>query len=103
MGHSRLGPGGSRNMGKYLGIWFLSSLAIAVVAAYLAAWIHGLDPVSARAPAKLVGAVSFIACGFGKVPESIWLMRPWTSTAKYLLDAALHGLGSGLVFYWHWP
>jgi hypothetical protein len=29
-------------------------------------------------------------------------MRPWSSSAKYLLDAALYAVGSGLVFYWLW-
>ncbi len=103
VGFVRLGAKGAHNMGKSLGIWFLFSLVVSVVAAYLAVRLFGLDPEKARAAAKLIGAVSFIAYGFGGVPESIWLARPWTSTAKYLLDAALYGLGTGAVFYWLWP
>ena len=103
VGHFTLGPGGVPNMGKYLGQWFLWSLAIAVVAAYLASRLFGLDHHYARAAAKLVGAVSFIAYGFGTVTESIWMMRPWSGSAKYLLDAALYAVGSAAVFYWLWP
>ena len=100
VGHVSIRPNGAPVMGKFLGLWFLWSLAIAVVAAFLASRIYGLD---ARTAAKLVGAVTFIAHGFGTVTESIWMMRPWSGSAKYLLDAALYALGSGLVFLCLWP
>lgn len=85
------------------GLWFLWSLAVAVVAAYLASRLIGWDHAHARAAAKLVGAATFIAHGFGTVTESIWMMRPWSTSAKYVLDAALYAIGSGLVFLWLWP
>ncbi len=103
VGHIVLAPPGVPNMGKYLGLWFLWSLAIAVVAAFLATRLLGVDHHRALAAAKLVGAVTFIAHGFGTVQESIWMARPWSSTAKYLLDAALYAVGSGFVFLWLWP
>ena len=103
VGHFTLGPTGMPNMGKYLGMWFLWSLLVAAVAAFLASRLFALDPTHARGAAKLAGAVTFIAYGFGTVTESIWMMRPWSTSAKYLLDAALYAVGSGLVFYWLWP
>jgi len=103
VGFLRLGPKGGHNMGKSLGIWFLFSLAVSAVAAYLAVRIYGLEPMFVRSPAKLIGAVAFIAYGFGGIPESIWMARPWTSTAKYLLDAALYAAGTGATFYFLWP
>ncbi len=103
VGHFALGSSGTPNMGKHLGLWFLWSLAVAVVAAFLASRLIGWDHAHARAAAKLVGAVTFIAHGFGNVSESIWMMRPWPATARYLLDAALYAAGSGLVFLWLWP
>ena len=103
VGHVTLAPNGPYNMGKSLGLWFLWSLIIAVVAAFLATQLFGLDPARARAAAKLVGAVTFIAHGFGTMQESIWMARPWSSSAKYLLDAALYAVGSGFVFFWLWP
>jgi hypothetical protein len=103
VGHFTLGPSGVPNMGKYLGQWFLWSLAVAAVAAYLAARVYGLDHAHARGAAKLVGAISFIAHGFGTVSESIWMMRSWSASAKYLLDAALYAVGSALMFLWLWP
>lgn len=103
VGHFTLGPTGVPNMGKCLGMWFLLSLVIAVVAAFLATQLFGLDPTRARAAAKLVGAVSFIAYGFGTLQESIWMMRPWSASVKDLFDSALYSIGSGLVFFWQWP
>lgn len=103
VGHIVLAAPGTPNLGKHLGLWFLWSLAVAAVAAYLATRLVGLDPNHARAAAKLVGAITFIAHGFGTVQESIWTARPWSSSAKHLLDAALYGAGSGLVFLWLWP
>jgi hypothetical protein len=103
VGHVILRPNGMYNMGKSLGLWFLWSLAIAVVAAFLASRVFGLDHAHARGAAKLVGAVTFIAHGFGTVTESIWMGRPWSSSAKHVLDAVLYAIGSGLVFCWLWP
>ena len=103
VGHFSLAPSDTVNMGKYLGLWFLWSLVVAVVAAFLATQVLGVAPVHALKAVKLVAAVIFIAHGFGTVQESIWMARPWSTSAKYLLDAALYGLGSGLVFYCLWP
>ncbi|ACB74446.1 hypothetical protein [Opitutus terrae] len=103
VGQVMLAPAGAPNMGRLLGQWFLFTVVVTVVAAFLATQLFGLDPARARAAAKLVGAVSFIAYGFGTITESIWSARPWSSSAKYLLDAAFYGVGAGLVFYWLWP
>jgi hypothetical protein len=103
VGHVTIMANGLPNMGKYLGIWFVWSLVVAAVAAYLAARVYGLDHTHARAAAKLAGAVTFIGHGFGTVSESIWGGRPWGQSVKYLLDAALYAIGSGLVFCWLWP
>lgn len=103
VGHVTLLPNAQPNMGKYLGLWFLWSLAIAAVAAFLVARVYGLDATPVRGAAKLAGAVTFIAHGFGTVTESIWMGRPWSSSAKHLLDAALYAVGTWAVFFWLWP
>jgi hypothetical protein len=100
--HLTLMPNGAPNMGKYLGLWFLWSLVIAAVAAFLAAKVFGVDHVYARPAAKLAATITFIAYGFGTITESIWMGRRWSSSAKNLLDAALYAIGSGLVFCWLW-
>lgn len=103
VGQITLAPAGPPNIGRSLRLWFLWSLLVAVVAAGVATQIFGSDPAHARAAAKLVGAISFVAYGFGTITESIWMARPWSSSVKYLLDAALYAVGSAAVFYWLWP
>lgn len=103
IGQVVIGPNGQPNMGKYLGLWFLWSLVIAIAAAFIVTQLMGLAPGRARASAKLFGAVTFVAHGFGTVTESIWMMRPWRSSLKYLLDAGLYAIGSGVIFYCLWP
>ena len=98
--HFTILPSGVPAMGKYLGLWFVWSLVIAAVSAWLTAKAMGSAP--ALAAAKLFGALTFIAHGFGTVTESIWVGRPWSSSVKYLLDAALYAVGSGAVLYWLW-
>lgn len=101
VGFLTIRPNGQVNMGKFLGQWFVMCLVVATMAAFLTSQL--ITPMHARAAAKLVGAVTFIAYGIGGISESIWMGRPCSSTAKYLFDAALYAVGSGLVFYccWH--
>ena len=103
VGHLTLLPNGMPNMGKYLGMWFLWTLVVAAVAAYLTGRLIPWDHAHARTAAKLAGAVTFIGHGFGTFSESIWTGRPWGQTVKYAIDAALYAAGSAAVFCWLWP
>lgn len=100
--HMTIGPSGVHNMGKYLGQWFLLCLLVSAVAAYLPAKAYGLQ-APALGAAKMAGVVAFIGYGFGTLQESIWMMRPWPASAKYLLDSALYALGTAVTFYLLWP
>jgi hypothetical protein len=101
--HFTILPKGMPNMGKYLGLWFVWSLVIATVAAYLTAKAYGVEDAPVLRASKFFAALIFIAHGFGTITESIWVGRPWSSSAKYLLDAALYAIGSGAVMFWLWP
>jgi hypothetical protein len=94
------GHKGQPNLGKLMGLWFVWSLIIAAVAAYLTARVVPIEQ-TLRA-AKFAGGITFVAHGFGSVQESIWMHRSWRSTATYLADALLYGLGTGAIFYWLW-
>ena len=102
VGHITLLPNGQPNMGKYLGMWFVLTLLVSTVAALLASRLIPLDHAFARSAAKLAFAVSFIGYGFGTLQESIWSGRPWSQSAKYLIDAFLYAIGTALVFLWFW-
>lgn len=103
VGHVTLGPVGMPVLGKFLGQWFVWSLLVSAIAAYVAARVYGLDHSHAHSAAKLIGVIVFAGLGFGTITESIWSMRPWVTSVKYLVDSALYGLGAALVFCWLWP
>ena len=100
--HFTILPKGVPGLGKYLGQWLLWSLVIAAVVGWLTAKAYGLG-APAQGAAKFAAVLTFIAHGFGTVTESIWVGRPWGSSARYLLDSALYALGTWAVFLWLWP
>lgn len=93
---------GAPNMGKHLLQWFLLCFLVSFVVAYiarhtLAAGISGVEVM------RITGTVAFIAYGFGYFQDSIWKAIPWSNTLRGLLDAAIYGLVTGLVFRLLWP
>jgi len=101
--HFTILPKGVPGMGKYLGQWFVCTVVVAAISAFIAANVYGLTGTPVGGAAKLAGAVTFLAHGFGTIHESIWSGRPWGSSAKYLFDSALYALGTWGVFLWLWP
>ena len=93
---------GMPKMGKQLGQWFAFTLALAAVVGCLAACVL---PAGAgrHAVFHLVAMVTLLAYGSGSVVNSIWMGRPWSATAKELLDAAIYAGLSGAAFAWLWP
>jgi hypothetical protein len=82
--------------------WFVYSVLVAFMAAYLASrtlaqGTHYLQVF------RVVGAVSFLAYGFGSIQMAIWMGKPGSSAMKDLADALIYGLLSGGVFGWLWP
>ena len=95
-------PNGPPAMGAALGKWFAFSLLVAFSAAYLASrtLLPGTHYLQVF---RVVGAVSFMAYGFGSIPFAIWMGKPWSSVAKDLTDALIYGLLSAGAFGWLWP
>ncbi len=52
---------------------------------------------------RTVSAIAFLAFGWGQIPFSIWYGHPWSTSAKYLLDALIYALVVAGVFAWLWP
>jgi len=95
-------PNGLPAIGSALGKWFVFSALVAFMAAYLAS--RTLAPGTHYLQVfRVVGAASFLAYGFGSIPQAIWMGKPWSSVAKDLADALIYGLLSGGVFGWLWP
>lgn len=95
-------PNGAPAMGPALGKWFVYTALVAFMAAYLAS--RTLAPGTHYLQVfRVVGAVSFLAYGFGSIQMGIWMGKPWSSVIKDLVDALIYGLVSAGVFGWLWP
>ena len=95
-------PNGAPAMGAALGKWFVFTVLVGFTAAYLAS--RTLAPGTHYLQVfRVVGAVSFVAYGFGSFPLAIWMGKPWISVIKDLADALIYSLLSAGVFGWLWP
>lgn len=92
-------PNGMPPMGpKMLGM-VVYFLFVAVLCAYVVT--RTLPPdADYLAVFRIAGTVAFIANGIAVIPESIWFGKPWSITAKNLLDALIYGLLTGGIFGW---
>ncbi len=95
-------PNGAPAMGRALGLWFLHTLLVGVFVAYVAglALLPGTHYLRVF---RVVGAVAFLAYGFGSIQMGIWMGKPWSAVIKDLADALIYGLLSAGVFGWLWP
>ena len=89
-------------MGKSLTLWFVYTVLVGAVVAYLAA---NAVPVGADYGAVFcfVAVAAFAAYGLAEIPYSIWFSRRWGTTLRNLFDALLYALVTAGTFGWLWP
>ena len=90
------------NMGGTLLQWFLYSLAVSVVAGYIAGVAFGPGTEYLRIM-QVAGCVAFVGYSMAQMHESIWWGRRWSWTIRTMLDGLLYGLLTGGTFGWLWP
>ena len=95
-------PNGMPNMGKLMAqqisyfvlgcllISYCASLTLAPGTEYLTVF-------------RVVSTMGFLTFGWAVIPFSIWYGHPWSTTAKYLLDALIYGMVVAGTFAWLWP
>ena len=102
VGHLIVVPSGGINMGKSLIQWFVYTLVVGVLCAYIAALVF-----PAGAPCAGVFRITFaaavLAYSVGSIPESIWKGVKWSITMKFVFDGILYGLATAATFGWLWP
>jgi len=97
-----IAKGGPPSMAKELSQWFLYTVAVAIVTAYIAGHALGTG-ATYRQVFRFAGCATFVAYGFALIQDSIWYKRSWSMTWKAMFDALLYGLFTGGVFGWLWP
>lgn len=90
------------NMGKLLSLWFAFCVLTSFVTAYVAR--HTLDyGQDGMTVLRITGAVAWAGYSLGIIQESIWKAQPWSNTIRFLIDAAIYALLTGLTFMLLWP
>lgn len=93
---------GPPTLGKPLVLWFGFTLLASFVAAYVAR--HTLHPgADGREVMRITGSVAFAVYGIGRITDSIWKGRPWSNTAREMIDGGIYSLVTGLTFLVLWP
>ena len=95
-------PPGGFNIGKSLVWWFVFSLIVSVLVAYVG-W-HGLGPGAAYLKVfQLTGAAAVLGYSVGYFNDSVWKGQSWTTTGKFILDGVAYSLVTAGTFGWLWP
>ena len=92
-------PNGLPQMAPKLAQVFVYYILVGVLAAYFVSRTTGADSDYPEI-FRIAGTTAFIAHGVAYFQDSIWFGRPWSLTAKSLLDALIYGLLTGGVFGW---
>lgn len=94
-------PNGPMNMGKSLALWFIYSIIVSFMAAYVSS--NGLAPTAHYLDVfRISGCTAFIGYSVALLQNSIWYNRNWFSTFKSMFDGLLYSLVTGGVFGWLW-
>jgi len=95
-------PNGPFKMGASLIQWFIYSLVVGVVAAYVGG--RALGPGAHYLKVfQFVGVTSFACYTMAGWQHSIWYKRSWLTTVKNTLDGLVYSLVTAGVFGWLWP
>jgi len=95
-------PSGGLQIGKSLVWWFVYSLIVGVLVAYV-----GWHALGAAAPYldvfRITGAAAILGYAAGHFHDSIWKGMRWKVTGKFILDGVVYGLVTAGTFGWLWP
>jgi hypothetical protein len=89
-------------MGPALTQWFVLTLVLSFLVAYVAALV--LAPGADHMPVfRVVSVVAFLAYSGSQAQESIWRAVPWPAVIKTIFDGLIFALVTGGVFAVLWP
>ncbi|HTF88330.1 MAG TPA: hypothetical protein VK843_07965 [Planctomycetota bacterium] len=95
-------PAGKVQMGGFLLKWFLYTLVVSTVAAYLArALLHPGDHY--LAVFRVVGTATWLAYAWQGPSDSIWAGKPWNVTFRAMFDGLVYACLTAGAFGWLWP
>jgi len=102
VGTMTIRPSGAPGMGKQLALWFVYTLLVGVVVAYLTG--RTVAPGTEYLQVFRVAGTAAFLCFAGAEPIlSIWYGRSWKITVKNMVDGLLYSLVTAGAFAGFWP
>jgi hypothetical protein len=102
VGNMSILPSGETNMGKLMGLWFVYSLVIAVIVAYVTS--------RTRAPGapylevfRVSGTVTFCCYSVAHWQNWVWWGKGTRFTLTNTVDGLIYALVTAGTFGWLWP
>ena len=93
---------GPMNMTPSLVQWFVYSLVVGTLAAYVAG--RALGPGAKYLTVfRFAGCTAFIAYAIALWQDSIWYKRSWGTTFRNTFDGLIYGMLTAGTFGWLWP
>ena len=97
-----LRPGAMLAMGKSLTQWFLYSVLVGVVAAYLGGRVLG-PGTEYLSVFRVTATVAFCCYVLAHPQRSIWFHQKWSTSFKSMFDGLVYASVTGGAFGWLWP
>jgi hypothetical protein len=95
-------PNGVFSMGAGLVMWFIYSIVVSIIAAYVT--VHAVGRGAHYLEVfRFSGCVSVSGYALAHIQNSIWYKRNWGTTLKYVFDGLVYGLLTAGTFGWLWP
>lgn len=93
---------GPVQLGPFLGKWFVYSLVVSMLAAYLAraTVAPGAEYLQVF---QVTGAAAWLAYAWAIPSDSIWMGKRWSSTFVYMIDGLIYAALTAGAFAWLWP
>jgi hypothetical protein len=101
VGFATILPNGLPSMGRSLVSWFVYTLVVGVLVAYVTSRTLDADAHYLQV-FRVAGTVAFLIYAGAEPAYSIWKGRPWSSTVKGMADGLIYGLVTAGVFGWLW-
>jgi hypothetical protein len=93
---------GPPSMGKNLAAWFLYSVVVGFVAAYITS--RALGPGAPYLSVfRFAGCTAFVGYSLALWQNTIWYSRNWKTTLKSNFDGLIYALLTAGIFGWLWP
>ena len=102
VGTMSISPSRPINMGTMFGQWFVYSLVIAVLAAYVTGRTHGPGAPYLEV-FRVSAAIAFCCYVVALWQNWIWWGQSTRFTVTYSLDGVIYALITGATFGWLWP